>query len=430
MGILDVIEQERRIGEKAAVQRAARTGSPVSRPTPLSMSETTPSALRAVPVVGPAVGAVMEGMRQLDPTRVVSTGARKPAVSAAQATPSQKAETPADTPAKPEEKPTAVGGGGERIVYRDRPAPEWENLNSPADKFLAQYYELMGQEDGGVGAGLMAAGALNRYRALKPLDLQAQEARDLRTFREGQQGIETARESKTGAIDTARSRLLSAQAGVAESQMADEQRRQALLQKLGDAKYREADPTGYSNLERMYNVLYGSKGEKSSTASQIYKNLTDAGMEDAQARSIAGLPAAPQEEGFADGGQVPAYGGAPSKPPMLAQYGQYLHAAAAAGVPPVPFSKYINLLSATRSEMGASPVRYAEGGEVDVSGREILGPGTGTSDSIPAVIDGHRKAALSTGEFVIPAHVVRAKGTEFFDKLIAQYADKGQEDGE
>jgi hypothetical protein len=73
---------------------------------------------------------------------------------------------------------------------------------------------------------------------------------------------------------------------------------------------------------------------------------------------------------------------------------------------------------------------YATGGAIPVAGKELVGPGTGTSDSIPAVIDGQRPAALSSGEFVIPAHVVRAKGTEFFDKLIAQYADnKGQENG-
>jgi hypothetical protein len=43
---------------------------------------------------------------------------------------------------------------------------------------------------------------------------------------------------------------------------------------------------------------------------------------------------------------------------------------------------------------------YARGGAIDVSGHEVVGPGTGTSDSIPAVVDGHQPAALSTGEFV------------------------------
>jgi hypothetical protein len=43
---------------------------------------------------------------------------------------------------------------------------------------------------------------------------------------------------------------------------------------------------------------------------------------------------------------------------------------------------------------------YAQGGAIDVSGHRLVGPGTGTSDSIPAVVDGQTPAALSHGEFV------------------------------
>lgn len=42
--------------------------------------------------------------------------------------------------------------------------------------------------------------------------------------------------------------------------------------------------------------------------------------------------------------------------------------------------------------------------------RLIRGPGTGTSDSIPAVIDGKQPAALSDGEYVIPAKAVAVLG--------------------
>jgi hypothetical protein len=62
----------------------------------------------------------------------------------------------------------------------------------------------------------------------------------------------------------------------------------------------------------------------------------------------------------------------------------------------------------------AKPVPFNQGGPVE-------GPGTGTSDSIPAMIDGQRPAALSDGEYVVPAAVVRAKGTEFFDRLKEKY---------
>jgi hypothetical protein len=58
-------------------------------------------------------------------------------------------------------------------------------------------------------------------------------------------------------------------------------------------------------------------------------------------------------------------------------------------------------------------------GSMDMAGPGVLqGPGTGTSDSIPAETDTGQKVQLSTGEYVIPADVVRAKGTEFFDKVV------------
>lgn len=44
------------------------------------------------------------------------------------------------------------------------------------------------------------------------------------------------------------------------------------------------------------------------------------------------------------------------------------------------------------------------------AGRFVQGPGTGTSDSVPAVIDGQTPAALSDGEFVVPADVVAGMG--------------------
>lgn len=82
---------------------------------------------------------------------------------------------------------------------------------------------------------------------------------------------------------------------------------------------------------------------------------------------------------------------------------------------------------ATKEAMGAQGVQtlqpqqtqnFACGGLVTPrsnarDGGKVVGPGTGTSDSIPI--------RVSAGEYVIPAHVVRAKGTEFFDKMLANY---------
>jgi hypothetical protein len=54
----------------------------------------------------------------------------------------------------------------------------------------------------------------------------------------------------------------------------------------------------------------------------------------------------------------------------------------------------------------------ADGGDMKSNGA-IKGPGTGISDSIPAM--------LSDGEYVIPADVVKRKGVEFFDKLLEKH---------
>lgn len=53
---------------------------------------------------------------------------------------------------------------------------------------------------------------------------------------------------------------------------------------------------------------------------------------------------------------------------------------------------------------------YAEGGLV-------RGPGTETSDSIPAVIDGQEPTALSTGEAVLNAEAVQLVGEEFVERI-------------
>lgn len=65
--------------------------------------------------------------------------------------------------------------------------------------------------------------------------------------------------------------------------------------------------------------------------------------------------------------------------------------------------------------MGMSMFNMADGGKIE-------GPGTGVSDSIPAVnTDNGQPIRVSNGEFVVPADVVRAKGEEFFNKLIEKH---------
>jgi len=62
------------------------------------------------------------------------------------------------------------------------------------------------------------------------------------------------------------------------------------------------------------------------------------------------------------------------------------------------------------------------------TGGQIRGPGTGTSDSIPAVnTSTGQHIKVSNGEFIIPKHVVDAKGTEFFENLVNKYNPQGQQ---
>lgn len=57
---------------------------------------------------------------------------------------------------------------------------------------------------------------------------------------------------------------------------------------------------------------------------------------------------------------------------------------------------------------------YADGGMV-------RGPGTGRSDSVPAMIDGEQPARVSNGEIVVPGHIVQKIGKRVLDELVAKY---------
>lgn len=128
--------------------------------------------------------------------------------------------------------------------------------------------------------------------------------------------------------------------------------------------------------------------------------------------------------GYADGGTV-------GEDTRVAKYGQYLQAAAQSNITPVPFAQYAAMTQGVDQQMRA-PVGYADGGDVSALERPLRGPGTGTSDSIPAVIDGVRPAALSTGEFVFDEATTKYYGTKFLKDLQrkAKEAEQGVKDGE
>ena len=122
---------------------------------------------------------------------------------------------------------------------------------------------------------------------------------------------------------------------------------------------------------------------------------------------------------YANGGAV-SIGGADSG--FTADYELYRQAADNAGVPALPVREAIPIMAQLRENRrkqvldliargGTTPQGYARGGEID-------GPGTGKSDSIPAVVDGVAPAAVSDGEFHIPKHVVDYYGTKMLDGLV------------
>lgn len=74
-----------------------------------------------------------------------------------------------------------------------------------------------------------------------------------------------------------------------------------------------------------------------------------------------------------------------------------------------------------------SPRGYAAGGIASMPGRYIKGPGDGMEDAIPSSIDGQDPAALSSGEFVVPADVVsflgngdNDAGASVLEKMVAK----------
>lgn len=58
-------------------------------------------------------------------------------------------------------------------------------------------------------------------------------------------------------------------------------------------------------------------------------------------------------------------------------------------------------------------------------GGVLIGP-SHAQGGIPTKIAGVNNAEMEGGEYVIPKNVVRAKGTEFFDKMLKQYEEGGE----
>ena len=203
----------------------------------------------------------------------------------------------------------------------------------------------------------------------------------------------------------------------ATSRAATDQQRQLLAEQLGMDERTIQNPQVLDALVALSN----------NPGSPLYKELTR--LLGGEALADGGLV-----EGFADGGAIP-FGGTPDQDtlgPAVQEYAQYVATATEHNLEPVPLGQFMNLMEAGQQKLQQAPgsaagptAGFADGGAIPASGRQVLDE-TGTpdmagTDGIPAVIDGERPASLTSGEFVIPAEVVKAKGTEFFEKLIAQY---------
>lgn len=88
------------------------------------------------------------------------------------------------------------------------------------------------------------------------------------------------------------------------------------------------------------------------------------------------------------------------------------------------------MIPAQKYAMGGMVEGFADGGSVDASGAMVIDPDPNApTDSIPAVIDGNRPAALDSGEFVMPKAAVMFYGTDKLNKMVEKAMGGGSNNG-
>jgi len=122
------------------------------------------------------------------------------------------------------------------------------------------------------------------------------------------------------------------------------------------------------------------------------ENKRDAQIAAAEAAAVSPPPAKP----------APVAPAPPAAPTGASAEARYKELTAPAPEPPKPKSFMDKVKSAIGLKDGGYIQNYAKGGTVK-------GPGTGTSDSIPA--------RLSKGEYVVPADTVKAVGVDKLDQM-------------
>lgn len=224
-----------------------------------------------------------------------------------------------------------------------------------------------------------------------------------------------------------------AEAGVRDAQMAANYARAQQLAAL--------DPEIAQGLEIVQAYIDAGDME---TAQDALAGLT--GLGGIEGKANGGLI-----EGYADGGFVDPtmqrqqgtgaigqFGAQGGQPDLIQQYQQYAAKATELNLPMLGYDEFSQMVTPQKFAMGGMVEGYSEGGEiddddgygVDVSGKTVMDTDPNApTDSIPAVIDGQRPAALDSGEFVIPKDVVQFYGTDKLSKMIEKARNPDGQNG-
>lgn len=210
------------------------------------------------------------------------------------------------------------------------------------------------------------------------------------------------------------------------------------------------DEIAYGKTELgMYEKLFGTLSKTEPDPDVAHdKTLKAMAAATKEARRKAEGKAADGAVGYADGGGVASMSRAQQLlADMDAKYGKAVGNAPAPQPAPVPppvqqqpqgiADKFRGYFGAPDARMkqnglafgGAVPPQDIPGGRAvaqAVAGRQVFGQsdGSGRDDALPAVIDGERPAALTSGEFVWPVNAVKFYGMDKLNKMLAA-AEKG-----
>lgn len=176
------------------------------------------------------------------------------------------------------------------------------------------------------------------------------------------------------------------------------------------ARTNEQNRVNDANWQNRLGLVYGAKAMKPQNASMLARGADMLNVNTRRAAGLSDSYSTAATSGLTDVGRSAGQGAGyaydwwksrPQISPGTGGDGSY-------DTPPTDKG---SLLTNTPSE---DDTNKADGGL-------IVGPGDGTSDSIPAVIDGEQPAAVSNGEYRIPAHVVAKIGRDKLDAIKAKY---------